>query len=418
MLSLIIFSIVFTSSSLSLLPPHLDEFYKPPKNYNSTKVGEILKVRPPPGPIRSYLAPINAIAWQILVRSENSRGEPNVIVMTLLEPPDANPKRILSYQPFENAAILDCSPSYALLSGSFDIFETQCDLTFISMALSQNWIVIIPDHEGPNSVFPVAKESAFAILNCMRAAKTFINEDAKFALIGYSGGAHSSAWATIYHESYAPELELVGAALGGLFPNISALLENVNGGPYAGLIVNTLNGLSNEYPEFKNALHKYGPTLKNYCLFSSAVHYFGTHFNEHIYKNFLYDETMKKYYLKNDLLGQDKNPTVPIFIYHSKINEIAPIDETHKIITQWCKAGVTLEFAEDASYNHMVEAFSGIPASILWLNDRFNDEPTEFEGNCHWEKRVSNLLYPGVPNFLKEYLKISAKQYLSQLPIR
>ncbi|KAI5965874.1 uncharacterized protein KGF55_001238 [Candida pseudojiufengensis] len=409
----------FFTLATTLIPPHLDEFYKPPKNYNSTKLGEILKIRPPPGPIRSYFAPIDAISWQILVRSENSDGEPICITMTLLEPannPDTT--KILSYQPFENSAMIDCSPSFALLSGAFDTFETQCDLTFISMALTQGWVVIIPDYEGPNSVFPVAKDTAFAVLNCMRAAKTFFDEeDIKFGMMGYSGGAFTSAWASIYQPTYAPELNLVGAALGGLIPNITALIENVDGGPYAGLIVNILNGLSNEYPQFKNAIHKYGPTLKNYCLFSAAIHYFGTNFNEHIYKNFINDKVMQRYFKRNDLLGGKFMPEIPIFIFHSKINEMSPIDEVHKLITQWCENGVKLEFAEDLSYNHMVEAFSGIPASIIWLSNRFNDEAISYNGNCHWEKRISNLLYPGATTFIKEYLKLSAKQYLSKLPL-
>ncbi|CAK9686205.1 Secretory lipase family protein [Candida parapsilosis] len=404
----------YTVGVIALKPPHLDDFYEPPKKYHGTRLGEILKVRQPPASVRSYLAPVDAISWQLLIRSEDSFGNPNAISATILEPQDSDSTRILAYQAFENSATGDCRPSYAILAGSFETFQIQAELAFVSMALSKGWFVLIPDYEGPHSSFPAAKISAFSVMNSMRAAKTFINRDAHFAMLGYSGGAFASAWTAILQPQYAPELKIVGAAMGGTIANISAMVETVDGGPYAGLVVNILNGLGNEYPRFKYAIHRYGLNLRNYCLVSAAIHYFGSKFNVDVYKNFLQNGIIKYYFGKNSLLGK-KAPKIPIFIFHSMLNEMSPISEVYKLVNQWCAQGVELQFTEDLSYNHMVEAFTGIPAALTWLDDRFESKP--MPKKCVKEKRISNLMYPGSSALIKQHFKYSALLMMSKLNI-
>lgn len=404
----------YTVGVIALKPPHLDDFYEPPKKYHGTRLGEILKVRQPPASVRSYLAPVDAISWQLLIRSEDSFGNPNAISATILEPQDSDSTRILAYQAFENSATGDCRPSYAILAGSFETFQIQAELAFVSMALSKGWFVLIPDYEGPHLSFPAAKISAFSVMNSMRAAKTFINRDAHFAMLGYSGGAFASAWTAILQPQYAPELKIVGAAMGGTIANISAMVETVDGGPYAGLVVNILNGLGNEYPRFKYAIHRYGLNLRNYCLVSAAIHYFGSKFNVDVYKNFLQNGIIKYYFGKNSLLGK-KAPKIPIFIFHSMLNEMSPISEVYKLVNQWCAQGVELQFTEDLSYNHMVEAFTGIPAALTWLDDRFELKP--MPKKCVKEKRISNLMYPGSSALIKQHFKYSALLMMSKLNI-
>jgi hypothetical protein len=41
---------------------------------------------------------------------------------------------------------------------------------------------------------------------------------------GFSGGAISAGWASELQPSYAPELEIAGVSIGGMFPNITAIL--------------------------------------------------------------------------------------------------------------------------------------------------------------------------------------------------
>ena len=52
---------------------------------------------------------------------------------------------------------------------------------------------------------------------------------------------------------YAPELKdnLIGAALGGFAANLTGIAESVDGEVFSGFIPLALNGIANEYPDFK-----------------------------------------------------------------------------------------------------------------------------------------------------------------------
>src|ERR1700759_4492336 len=63
-----------------------DEFYKEPPGYERIPLGGILRSRPAPFPIKlvKYLTLKPKAAWQILYRTQNSVGEPEATVVTLL----------------------------------------------------------------------------------------------------------------------------------------------------------------------------------------------------------------------------------------------------------------------------------------------------------------------------------------------
>ena len=74
---------------------------------------------------------------------------------------------------------------------------------------------------------------------------------------GYSGGSLATGWAISLQLKYAPELKenLIGAAVGGFATNITAVAEAVDGTVFSGFIPLALNGLANEYPDFKKRLY-------------------------------------------------------------------------------------------------------------------------------------------------------------------
>jgi hypothetical protein len=46
---------------------------------------------------------------------------------------------------------------------------------------------------------------------------------------GYSGGALASEWAAELQVQYASEMDFAGAALGGLTPNVTSVMNAVDG---------------------------------------------------------------------------------------------------------------------------------------------------------------------------------------------
>ena len=129
-------------------------------------------------------------SWQLLVRSEDSFGNPNVLVTTVLQPFNADSSKVVSYQAYEDSAKFDCAPSYAIQYGSdISTFATQAEMPFISVLIDQGYYVVVPDYEGPKLTFTVGRQSGQATLNSIRAALksgnlTSIDENAKVVMWG------------------------------------------------------------------------------------------------------------------------------------------------------------------------------------------------------------------------------------------
>ena len=128
--------------------PSSDPFYNPPKGFEKAAVGDILQSRETPKSITGRFAPLKIQnSWQLLVRSEDSFGNPNAIVTTVIEPVNADPSKIASYQVFEDAAKADCAPSYALQFGSdLTTFVTQAEMYLMAPLLDQRYYVLSPDY--------------------------------------------------------------------------------------------------------------------------------------------------------------------------------------------------------------------------------------------------------------------------------
>ena len=399
------------------LNPTIDDFYNPPKDLETSQLGDVLKWRKMPFPVTSMFVnlPISN-AWQISVRSQDTLNNSLAIVATILEPPNGDKNKLISHQAFENSPLLLCSPSYSMQVPSFETFQIQADLIFISGLLSQGWYVVVPDYEGPNSVFPVGRQSAYSVLDSIRGTIKFFNSTGnstvKTALLGYSYGAVASLWASIVQPNYAPELELVGAAVGCTIPNITAFIEKVDEGPYSGLIVNIFNGLANEYRHFRDRLIHFGALQPLGCLFPICRKFFFQKMIGGVYDaQVLTDETIKETIEINNLLSTRAVPQIPVFLFHSKFNEMSPFLEILKLEKLWCsQLGVNLEIAEDMSYNHTVEAFSGMPAAITWIEKRWNNSTL---GGCKHVHRLSNFEYPGIAPFLSQYFRSSLQMVLN-----
>ena len=164
----------------------------------------------------------------------------------------------------------------------------------------------------------------------------------------------ATGWAISLQLKYAPELKenLIGAAVGGFATNITAVAEAVDGTVFSGFIPLALNGLANEYPDFKKRL--YGEVKlsarstmekgSQNCLAASLVGYpmsqYFTGQNRAFEKGWglLQDEVFNKTIEDNLLLKLDKTylPQVPVLIYHGTIDEIIPIKDANAQYQIWC----------------------------------------------------------------------------------
>ncbi|CUM47359.1 uncharacterized protein AC631_01270 [Debaryomyces fabryi] len=418
---------------IKVLTPSEDDFYSLPDGYEDKEPGTILKIRKPPQRLRSVYFPILVKdAWQALVRTTDSNGNATAIVTTIIEPFNADPSKVVSYQIMQDSASVNCSPSYSLLYGaSMTTVFAQVEMYLIDVALMKGWYVVIPDYEGPKAAFTAGKQSGQSTLDSIRATLkttnvTGIKEDAKVAMWGYSGGTIATGWAAALQPTYAKELKsnLIGAAMGGFVTNITSTAEGVDGTLFAGLTASAVTGLTQEYPQLHSMVEKLlipsqylkFSKAKSLCFIPSIITYAFQHiftgpkrYVDEGWALFL-DPTIKKVIDENTLALKkgDPVPEIPLFVFHGELDTIVAYKDSVRAYNNWCDWGIdSYEFAIDETTGHITEFIEGSPAAIAWLTKMFNGEkPVK---GCKSTKRFTNLLYPGANTSVADVLSGSVK---------
>ena len=363
------------SSTGSLVAPSLDDWYTAPAGYEKALPGAILRVRTAPGNVaKAYNA---SAAYNILYRTTDSRYNATFAVTTLMVPPSGNGTKFLSYQIPYDTADLDASPSYVISEGS-----TYPDM---AQALKMGWYVATPDYEGPLASFTAGVMSGHATLDGVRAvlaAGFGLSNNASYALWGYSGGALASEWAAELQVQYAPEMNFAGAALGGLTPNVTSVLESVNGGVEAGLIPAGILGLASQYPEYQQTLLSNLKTsgamnatgfldARNQSLGASI----GAFINQNIGDYFtggiaeITTSPESQYIINRDgIMGFHGIPQMPIFAYKAIQDEVSVVADTDKLVTRYCEVGANILLQRNTVGSHTTESTNGEARAMYFLN--------------------------------------------------
>lgn len=375
-----------TGSTPPPLPPSRDPFYTAPGGYQHAAPGEILRVRKAPGNLTSVIQNCS-VAYNILYRTTDSHYQPSWAVTTLFAPQkptegSAEAKStghgsvLLSYQIPYDTADVDGSPSYALYSGG------QPD---IPVALGLGWFVNVPDYEGPLASFTAGVQSGHATIDSVRAVLSsglggLSPHGARYALWGYSGGALASEWAAELQVQYAPELNFIGAALGGLTPNITNVFTTVNETPISYFIPPAVMGLASQYP----AVYQYviqelkasGPynktgflAAKSLTLDEAAYVYA----SQDIYQYFtdgsaiLQAPLVKQAIDADGIMGYHGVPQMPLFVYKAIADEVSPIEDTDALVAKYCNIGANILYQRNSVGGHIAEEINGDQMAFEWL---------------------------------------------------
>lgn len=391
----------------SVLSPQQDSFYRPPTGYGATSAGTILRSREVQLAAFAGL-PQKVQAWQVLYRSTSGTGAPMAAVTTLLRPAGTAPKAVLSYQVAEDASAPQCAPSYVMRqSAAPGEGINQAELLLIDAALGQGLAVSMPDYEGLNGEFGAARQPGYAILDGLRAAKHFTplgltaGTATPAALWGYSGGSLASGWGAQMQPSYAPEMDLRGAALGGFVTDLSQAILKINGGFGAGLIPSVLPGVLHGSPALAAQLSTYltpaGKRLladsATQCEIANVTRY--SFFNADNYLTEPLSTVLAQPAVRSALNPLDlggTTPTTPLFVYHAVNDELIPVAGADAIVRKYCAAGGSVTYTRDLLSEHGVLAVAGAPSALSWLNDRLTGRPVP--QGCRTNTVLSMALSP------------------------
>ena len=417
-----------TSSGQPLLPED-DSFYTYPDNLEDYALGEVIKLRRTPHPIRSVLFEFNVKnSWQILTRSSDTFGNATGVVSTIMEPYNADPKKLVSYQTPQDSTTQRCAPSYTFQHRlSIATLNIQADLLVFSMALNEGWWVVVPDYESKKLAFTAGRLAGKCVLDSIRgtismAEKIGLDPQVQVAMWGYSGGSLASGWAAALQPQYAPELKetIRGAALGGFFVNITKTFVTCDNTLYTGLIPNAMIGLRNEYPQMGPLIDEYiNPDYADIfnangqrclvpsCIASLYATVFGGALEDKLWfpkgMAILQTETFKDI-ITDITLGNDKDavPEVPIFIYQGLDDQIVPLSNTFEVYETWKSLGIpSMEVSISNSTRHLTEFVFGAPAAFTFLKKAFAGDVVN---GTLLDYRYSNLDYPDVEPQIIDFL--------------
>ncbi|KJK79451.1 hypothetical protein H634G_05042 [Metarhizium anisopliae BRIP 53293] len=399
--------------------PTQDSFYYVPDDIEQYPPGAILRERKPPAPIAAFgLLKANLKdSRQIFYRTTDSFGRATATVLTVLVPHNPDYTKLLSYQIAEDAPTVDCAPSYALqlasaTGGFLGTIITQAEILLIQAALEQGWIIISPDHQGSKAAFCANELAGHAILDGIRAAllssnTTGISKDPAIALWGYSGGSITSARAAELQPSYAPELKILGMAIGGTEPNIANVINDANKGPAAGLLPSGFLGLGNEYPVVEDAINSHlkpehrqaWAKVETQCLLANGLDFAFKDVAGMIndLPGLLAQPNISQVIAENNM-GYRGVPKMPVFLYKGVFDEVSAVKDTDDIYEQYCARGASIQYVRDALAEHGIAAVTPAPKALLFLKDVLNGRKQP--QGCSRKTVVSSLLDPEAAKIL------------------
>jgi alpha-beta hydrolase superfamily lysophospholipase len=367
--------------------PENDPFYAAPEGYEAALPGTILKVRPVEvamfGRVRQRVD-----AWQLLYRTADLGGVPQASVTTVLRPHDGEPV-LLSYQCAIDGVASSCFPSYALRRGSKALGAVpQFEFLLVLHALRRGWTISIPDHEGPDGHWGSPQEPGFCTLDAIRAALSFesleLHESTPVALWGYSGGGLATSWAAEMAPEYAPELELVGAALGSPVGDPGSAFTRLNATLHAALPTLVVAGLRRTYPDLDRVVRQYVNEDGMRILDSvesmttvRAVRRLARHDLDNYIDIPLADllalpEIVQVF---QDIQPGRIAPSVPLLVVQAVHDQIIAVDDVDGQVDRYLEAGAHVTYLRDRLSEHLSLHPLSAPLTLDWLADRFAGLP-------------------------------------------
>lgn len=362
--------------------PDDDPFYAAPGDLAEQPNGAVLGARP----ISLLDLPIPVSAWQIRYRTTDSADRPLLDVATVIVSPlpHPGPRPLLSYQVAEDSLGTRCAPSYALRGGRDPgVVNTMLDLPFLTETLRRGWAVVVGDYEGPQSRFFDGPTAGRAVLDGIRAARSFPPAAVGASPVGawgYSGGAFATLWAAELRARYAPDVRFAGISSGGVPTDIPAIAQRVDGGVQAGLALLILMALARNDPDSGplELLNDRGRALlaenATACGSDLVPKYAGARVDDFAaVPNVLAHPVFRAAAAAHELGASV--PDTPLYLYHGLTDDLIPAAGFTGLVENYCARGANLTAVHSPFPTHNGAAIGEALGGMNYLSDRFAGVP-------------------------------------------
>ncbi|AUG77879.1 Triacylglycerol lipase [Kitasatospora sp. MMS16-BH015] len=380
--------------------------YDGSKPLSSYMPGDVLKVRTLPYHVLGIVTPLQAT--QLLYRTTDEQGHPSAGVTSVLRSPGGDGHRVVSYQSFYDSLDPEDGPSRAV-AGNVKLpggLIANGESTLVASLLLSGYEVVLPDTEGQAAHLTASREYGYNTLDSLRAAssaasRTGISPDARFGLMGYSGGAVATNWAASLAPQYAPDINkrLVGYAEGGLLVKPSHILRYIQGSQvWSGLIPELLIGQARSYDlDLEKYLNDYGKQLVDELQHSSIAdalgHYPGLTWKQMAKPEYANPDSVPELVeaVNKTNLGLAPTPTVPGYIGQGNAgflegttgniagigsgDGVAVAGDTRALARKYCaEGGAAVWYQQYDALSHLTAPMATVPTALAWLRARFAGE--------------------------------------------
>lgn len=381
-----------TPAAPEVLPPSIDPFYTYEGSLDGHARGAVLATRAMPYGFDQRAAPLTST--QVLYRTTDQFGGPTTTVATVLRPLVPGPAKLISYHMAYDALGSECDPSYTLTgNGTYSRAGTS-EQGVITGYLAAGFTVVVPDYEGPELEWTIGRQSAYAALDGIRAAEAVLGlpSSTPVGLAGYSGGSVPTQWGAELAPTYAPELNIVGAAAGGLPVNLAHNLPYVSGSTnWAGVIPALIVSYQRTYDLDTGAFlsdygHQVVDTVSAQCINAFASKYPGLTDGEMVRAPYtsLLDVPSVVRSINDNIMGTAGTPRVPVLLAVGDVDGIGDsvmvTADVEGLAREYCKRGVDVTYAQYDRLSHS-EAFVPFQAQAAqFFTHRFAGAAPE--SNC------------------------------------
>jgi hypothetical protein len=380
--------LVGTAAAAQATPtlPSQDSFYSYNDSLASVAPGTVLRSRTVT--VAWVGLPTPVTATQLLYRTTTQLGTPTVTVTTVLRTADVNPlTRIVSYQMFYDGLGPECDPSYNLQEAALTEpsaistlkaagvpesgNDSQVEEALMTPYLAAGDTLVVSDYEGEDYAWGAGQQSGYETLDGIRAAERFLRVSPRHtpvALLGYSGGSIATAWATEVAPAYAPDLDVVGAAAGGVPVDFAGELQYLDGSSsWAGVMPGVLVGVARGFNvDLTPYLSPYGQRLaqavSGECANSFEGAYDGLTIkqlaapqDQNLVANPLIASVINQL-----IMGSDGTPRAPLLLGVGNADGtgdgVMVADDVEALAHLYCQRGVSVEFDEFQKLDHLEAA--------------------------------------------------------------
>ena len=276
----------------------------------------------------------------------------------------------------------------------------------IAPALLAGFTVVVPDTEGEAADFAAGPVYGYNTLDSLRAAlsspSAHLSGTRQIGMLGYSGGAIATEWASELAPTYAPSVNrlLVGATYGGTLVDPAHNLQYVSGSSlWAGVMPMALIGIARaSNVDLTPYLSPYGQQIFSQFQGASIIQglfggYSGLTFGQLVLPQYQNPASIPIFAkLANPLImGTGGTPTTPLQIEQGAGGTIdgtpgnqpgiGPGDgvmiagDVRTLARQYCGRGVPVQYDEYANLDHVETALVWIVDAYSWLLGRFAHLP-------------------------------------------